>query len=287
VTAGPPEPGAPAIYAKPFLYDVAFGYRDFAREADLLAAWYRRAARTADGPRSVLELASGPADHAAEFAARGARAAAIDLSPAMCEYARRKAAARGISVEVHCGDMIEFALPLRFDLALLMISSTAHIYTLDAFVRHLRTVAAHLAPQGAYILEMPHPSDFLRPRGPAPKENAWTERRDGIEVEVRWGSEDDPYDPLAQILEARVRIAVRDGVREEIHNDTCRMRDWTATELEAAVRLSGAFEIAEQHGAWTLDAPFDSSPASWRMITVLRRRPGEVRGSVVEASGPG
>lgn len=254
------------MYEKPLLYDIAFGYRDFRKEVDLLEAWCRRA--SGEGrPRSVLELAAGPADHAIEFAARGARATALDLSPAMCEYARRKAAARGVEVDVHCGDMLDFRLGRRFDLAILMISSAAHIYTLEAMVRHLRSIAAHLVPRGAYILEMPHPADLF---GRDPRATrTWTAERDGIAVETRWGSPDDPFDPIAQIVEARVEMRVRKGEAEEVYVDRCRMREWTATELEAAVRLSGAFDFAERHGAFALDAPFDSSKESWRMISVL------------------
>lgn len=256
------------VYDKPLVYDIAFGYRDFRKEVDVLQAWCRRASRP-DRPQSVIELASGPADHALELARRGVRATALDLSPAMCAYAREKAAARSVSIDVHCGDMIDFSIGARFDLAIIMIASACHIYTLDAFVRHLRCVARHLAPMGAYILEMTHPGDILTctPR----VKTSWTESRDGLEVETHWGSPDDPFDPIAQICEARVEMRVRKGAREEVHVDRCRMREWTATELEAAVRLSGAFEIAEQHGAFSLDAPFDSSPASWRMISVLRK----------------
>jgi SAM-dependent methyltransferase len=256
------------VYEKPLVYDVAFGYRDFRKEVDLLQAWCRRASG-ADRPQSALELAAGPADHAIELARRGVRAAALDLSPAMCAYAREKARARGVALDVHCGDMIDFALGTRFDLAILMISSACHIYTLDAFVRHLRAVARHLAPGGAYILEMTHPGDFLTATPRAISH--WSEARDGLEVETWWGTPGDPYDPIAEIREARVEMRVRRGAREEVHVDRCRMREWTAAELDAAVRLSGAFAIAEQHGAFSLDQPFDATPASWRMISVLRK----------------
>jgi SAM-dependent methyltransferase len=260
-----------AVYEKPLIYDIAFSYRDYKEEVELLQAWCRRQSG-ADRPRSVLELACGPADHAIELALRGARAAALDLLPAMCDYARRKAAARGAALEVHCADMTDFSLAARFDLAILMVASAAHIYTLDAFVRHLRCVARHLTPAGCYVLEMPHPGDFLT-REPRAK-STWTHSRDGLEVETQWGSPEDPYDPITQIGEARVEYRVRDGKKEEVHVERCLMRDWSATELEAAVRLSGAFEVVEQHGAFALDAPFDTSEESWRMITILRKTDG-------------
>jgi hypothetical protein len=39
-----------------------------------------------------------------------------------------------------------------------------------------------------------------------------------------------------------------------------------------AIRFSGAFDVAERHGAFLLDAPLDATPASWRMISVLGAR---------------
>ena len=39
-----------------------------------------------------------------------------------------------------------------------------------------------------------------------------------------------------------------------------------------AVAMSGAFDLVEQHGDFAIDAPFDETPESWRMISVLRKR---------------
>ena len=58
---------------------------------------------TGTAPRSAIELAAGPADHAVEFARRGVRALALDLSPTMCRRAQEGAAAAGVSVELLCG----------------------------------------------------------------------------------------------------------------------------------------------------------------------------------------
>jgi hypothetical protein len=50
-------------------------------------------------------------------------------------------------------------------------------------------------------------------------------------------------------------------------------RFWTATELDAAVRLSGALEMVAQYGDFDGDVPL-SAPEAWRMITVFRRAAG-------------
>jgi SAM-dependent methyltransferase len=267
------DPKGFPLYDASQLYDLAFSYRDYRQETDALLAWYRRV-RGQGAPASALELASGPAAHAIELSARGVRAAGLDLSPPMCEYARKKAAALELPLEVYTGDMHDFQIDRRFDLAILMLNSIMHVHTLDRFVAHLRAVAEHLHDGGVYVIEMPHPRDFLgrsaRPIGVGVA-RPWRVRLGDLELQVTWGSQDDPYDPITQIFDARVEFRLWQGEREQVHVERCAMRDWTKTELEAATRISGVFEIAELHGAHTPDAPFDDSPESWRMIAVLRK----------------
>lgn len=269
-----PEPGGELkVYDASYLYDLAFSFRDYPGEVDLLTAWYRRA-RGQDQLQSVLELAAGPATHAIELARRGARATGLDLSPSMCAYAEQKAALAGVPLGVACANMVDFDLPERFDLALLLMTSGAHLYTLDELVTHLGTVARHLEPRGVYIIELPHPGDFLG-RGDRPPGVGvglpWTVVREGLELTTTWGRPSDPYDPLRQVFTASVELRAREGGREQVLREQVPMRDWTYTELLAAIRLSAVFEVVETHGDYGLDAPFDATPASWRMILVLRR----------------
>ncbi|HVY61626.1 MAG TPA: class I SAM-dependent methyltransferase, partial [Planctomycetota bacterium] len=133
------------MYDKPLIYDIAFGYRDIPAEVDCLLAWAARSLGRA--PASALELAAGPADHAIELASRGLAAGALDREASMCDYAREKAARRGVAVDVSCADMIDFDLGgRRFDLAATMLDSLCHVPTVPALERHLRAVARHLAP---------------------------------------------------------------------------------------------------------------------------------------------
>ena len=54
-----------SVYGAPALYDLAFGYRDFARECAFLRGVYER--RWGRPPQSFLELAAGPARHALQM----------------------------------------------------------------------------------------------------------------------------------------------------------------------------------------------------------------------------
>jgi SAM-dependent methyltransferase len=275
VTSTPHEPADPAadaadnpIYDNPWAYDLACAFRDVRAEVDALLGWYARSGPSPRGlPGSVLELAAGPAEHAREFARRGIPATALDLSPAMCAYAEERAKADGVALEVVRADMTRFALDRRFDLIVTMLDSTAHLMTLDAMVAHLARVAGHLTEDGRYVLEMSHPADRLTDEPSTG--TAWTVERDGVRADVRWGEPGDRLDPITQIVREHVTIAVSREGGGEVIQGVVPYRFWTATELAAAVRLSGALRVLAQYGDFTGIGPGD--PGAWRLITVFGR----------------
>jgi SAM-dependent methyltransferase len=244
------------IYDHPRAYELACSFRDVSAEVDALRSW-------AGESRDVLELAAGPAEHAREFARRGVPATALDLSPAMCAYAREQGG--GLPLEVVQADMTGFRLGRRFDLVITMLDSTAHLMTLDDFVAYLACVHEHLADGGLAIIEMSHPADRL---GDTPRvSNAWTVEKDGLSAHVRWGEPGDELDPITQIVRDRVTIAIDGG---EVIKGVVPYRFWTATELTAAIRLAGGLRIEAQYGDFDPEVTL-GSPHAWRMITLLRR----------------
>jgi len=257
------------LYADPALYELAFSYRDVGAEVDALEAWYER--RRGARPRRVLELAAGPAAHAIEFARRGAKVTALDASPTMGAYARRRAADEHVAVDVVEADMVRFRLPRpRFDLAVVLLDSASHILDLDAMVAHLRSVGSHLAPGGVYVMEMSHPADFLA--GSATTQSRWRMTRGSRHVDVHFSSPPTAFDPATQIWNCRISVRVTEGGRRRVLRDRMALRRWTATELDAAARLAGNVELVERHGSFAVDGPFGArDPSEWRMISVLER----------------
>lgn len=272
------------IYDEPELYQLACAYRDVQAEAGALLSWcanhwqgsdhWQSSAgwqgdEGADAGRSVLELAAGPAEHALELARRGLRATALDRSRAMCGYAATRAKAAGLDLDVVEGDMRDFAIPGRFDLAITMLNSVCHLFTLDDLIDHLTAVAAHLVPGGLYIAELAHPADYL---APVPRTSSeWTIEKDGLRAEVRWGGHQDRIDPVTQITPEHMSITAHaaDGTVRTV-SDVVPNRFWTATELTAAIRLAGGFAVAGTYGDFDTTTMLDD-PTAWRMIMVLRR----------------
>jgi SAM-dependent methyltransferase len=272
--AGPAVVGhhgrVPGIYDEPEFYEAACAYRDVPVEVSALLRWSEKHRVATAGPlRAVLELAAGPAEHARELARRGLDATALDLSPAMCARAGDLAAAAGVSLAVVQADMRDFSLPGRFDLAVTMLNSLCHLLTLDDMVQHLASVARHLVPGGLYIAEFAHPADYLSAERRTSSE--WsTDVRDGT-VSVRWGGGRDEIDPITQVTREHVSVTYRKrGGAVRTVTDVVPNRFWSATEMAAALRLTGGLVLAASYGDFDTDSPVDA-PEAWRMILVLRR----------------
>ena len=216
----------------------------------------------------MLELAAGPAEHARNLARRGLAATALDLSPAMCARARELAEAAGTPLTVVQGDMRDFSLPGVFDLAVTMLNSLCHLMSLDDLLRHLDAVGRHLDRGGLYIVELAHPADFFS--GERRTSSEWSTEVAGGTVSVRWGAQDQ-IDPVTQITREHVSVTYykRGGAVRTV-TDVVPNRFWTATELTAAIRLAGGFDVVASYGDFDSDLPVDAADA-WRMILVLRR----------------
>ena len=270
------------IYDEPELYQLACAYRDVTAEISAVLSWcdkhYRGDSDSDGGGRpaglrqqvnSVLELAAGPAEHAREFARHGLRTTALDWSPAMCAYAAAQAEAVGLNLDVVEADMRDFNIPDHFDLAITMLNSVCHLFTLDDLLAHLTAVAAHLVRGGLYVVELAHPADYL---APVPRtSNEWIVEQGGVRAEVRWGGAEDRIDPVSQITREHMSITARaaDGTVRAV-SDVVPNRFWTATEMAAAIRLVGGLAVAASYGDFDDTTTLDD-PAAWRMILVLRR----------------
>jgi SAM-dependent methyltransferase len=228
-------------------------------------------ARHAERPvAAMLELAAGPARHAREFARRGAAATALDVLPSMRDYALAQAGRDGVALTAVCADMVDFTLAQRFDLAVLLMDSASYLLDNAAVLRHLGCVAAHLADGALYVLEMSHPRGAFG--AGTSTTTQWTSEADGLRVDMCWGAEGDPFDPITQIDDVTVKMdwSGPDGSGQRI--ERAQQRRFTANEFDALVRASGDFDIVEWLGALARPVPFNNDPAAWRMVPVLRKR---------------
>ena len=132
------------------------GYDAFAPVYDALAAvmtedvpFYVELASAARGP--VVELAVGTGRVAIPIVERtGRRVIGIDVSAAMLEVARQRAAEAGVELDLRQGDMADLALDEPTDLVICPFRAMLHLPDHDTRVRVMQRVRAALVPGGRF-----------------------------------------------------------------------------------------------------------------------------------------
>ena len=254
------------LYRRAGYYDVVFR-RDVSREIDFLLA----ACRLYGGaePASLLDIACGPGYHAWEAARRGLSSIGLDLRPEMLDLGAAWSAAEGACVEWLAADMRDFRLDRPVDLAICMFDGLDALLSNDDIVRHLRAVAGNLGPHGLYVLEYTHPRDCsMQSYG----DFRYAGRRNGVDVEVTWAIEPPVVDLMAGTAEVVIELRVNDRGQQLRVVDAAKERFLLPQEIVLLAELSTAFEVVGWYGDFDLNQPLDMSPASRRMIGILRKR---------------
>ncbi|MCZ6706525.1 MAG: class I SAM-dependent methyltransferase [Chloroflexi bacterium] len=149
----------------------------------------------AQGAR-VLELGAGTGRVAAAVAGVAESVTALEQHPAMIDEGAARYQEAG--VEVIQQDMRRFALPGReFDLVICALSSFCHLQSRVEQCATLAGVAAHLAPDGRAIFDLPALTAGDWETGPRPVVLEWIRRHPGTGRQVtKWATLD--ADPASQ-----------------------------------------------------------------------------------------
>jgi SAM-dependent methyltransferase len=246
-------------YRSPGYYDIAFAVADVAREVDFFAAAIQRFSRVP--VHRVFEIACGTAPYLEEWHRRGYHYCGLDLSPAMLDDARSKAARLGIAADFVAADMREFD-PGKIggaELAYVLLGSI-YIGSNREFLGHLDRVADVLPSGGLYLLDSVVWFQLFGGR-----RRGWTRRRDGVTVRMRYRAE--IVDAIAQTYDECVTLDVDDrGTAHKIEGRV-RTKFFFPQEFLRLIEAS-RFEFVGWFNDFDLAAPV--TPQG-RHITILRR----------------
>ncbi len=184
------------------------------------------------------------------LARAGLEVVGVDISPAMLDVARERAARAGVRVELVHGDMRDLDLSgRRFGLAVVAFNSLLHLLDTDDLRRCLRAVARHLPPEGALAFDIftPDPRRLAR----RPGERREIGRFDHDALGTLTLEETSSYDAPLQINRATWRWSTPE--QADVFTAPLHLRQIFPWELPLLLELEG-FRLVERFG------DFDRSP---------------------------
>jgi SAM-dependent methyltransferase len=213
----------------------------------------------------LLDLACGTGRMALRLAAQGYEVTGVDLIPEMISWARKKAAARGVSVEWIVADAREFRLGRQFPFIFMLMNAFQFLPGREDHEAMLARVREHLMPNGCFLFETRNPT----PQNLQGLFNPGSSSYPLADGGTLTTSDEQYYDPMTQIQHwtGKMLFTRADGTREERINRAA-LRYVYPQEMEALLHYNG-FRIREVYGNWQGEPLTANSPA---MIYVCENR---------------
>ncbi len=225
--------------------------------------FYVGLAKQSAGP--VLELGCGTGRVAIPIAEAGVEVVGLDVSQAMLDVAKAKAADLDKLELVH-GDMRDFDLDRRFGLAIVPFRGFLSLLTVEDQRNTIFNVKRHLAPNGrlAFNVFVPNHEMLVQEGDVAYHLRDGTDPETGETLVVYHQSS---YDNHNQIIDARIIVERLDGrgaVTEKLYRDF-QLRYSFRWELQHLLETCG-FEVVDLFGGFD-GSPFDET--STEMVWVV------------------
>jgi SAM-dependent methyltransferase len=210
-----------------------------AYRAPIDAARERLIGKLIDRAETACDLACGPGITALDFARRGLRTYAVDLSPGMCAVTREKARAAHLTVRVVQADMRTFRLPEPVDLVTCECDAVNHVPRPSDLVRVARAVSRALKPGGHFYFDVNNALGFRR----------YWDRDVWFELPRACMVMRNDHDPDGHKAWSDVEWFLRDGRQWTRHRERVEEVCWSGVEVRNALREAGFGGVRTWDGA--------------------------------------
>ena len=243
-------------------YELRSAEGDHSKEIDLLAR------RIQESGQPVLELGSGTGRILVPLLERGFHISGIDTSRHMMDRCRAALLAKGLKTQLHEQSMLDFALPQKYGV-ILLVSGCLGLFTSDDEIRRVfARVMAHLDAGGVFIYEF----EQATAKRVISNDSGWTgDWINGPDDVVLAERNRNKYDATTRVWERL--FVVEKYVSGRLIETEANERTGRYFTVEEAVQFgkSAGFVSIKATNWLTEEPPSDDSA----VITVQCRKPGE------------
>jgi SAM-dependent methyltransferase len=252
------------LYDYPAYYDLVFG-SDWKAEYDFLLQVFEEFAPAKT--ERVFEPACGTGRILYRLADQGFEVSGLDLNPRAVDFCNKRLVKHGYPASVICGDMSDFRLPKKVDVAFNMINSFRHLLSEQMAEAHLKCVAESLRPGGLYVLGL-----HLTPTAGTPMtEESWSARRGNLAINTHLATLD--LDRRKRTERCRMQLDIYTPTDRKQIVDELVFRTYTAEQIERLLERVPQFEVAELFDfSYRIDRPIEIEPETQDVVFILKKR---------------
>jgi len=252
------------LYDYPKYYDLVFG-SDWKAEFDFLKRCFDKHAQR--NVQRMFEPACGTGRLMIKFAQAGYEVSGNDLNPHAIAFCNARLERKGFPATAFLGDMSDFKLRHKVDVAFNMINSFRHLQTEQQALAHLKCVADAVAKGGLYVLGL-----HLTPTvGPRVDREAWSARRGHLAVNSTLWSE--AIDLTKREERIGMTFDIYTPTRHEQIVDEMLHRTYTAAQMKKLLAKVPQFDIAETYDfCYEIAQPIQIDAETEDVVYVLRKR---------------
>jgi SAM-dependent methyltransferase len=241
-----PTTTLPSVFEDGEAYDLVLNDLPYGRD------FYITLAREANGP--VLDIACGTGRILLPCLQAGVDIEGLDLFEPMLRTLRAKAAALGLSPQLHQADMSDFSLPRQFQLVMIPFNAFIHNMTQDAQIRCLELCRQHLVPGGMLAFDTFFPAlEYVStPSNTRVLEGEFPHPKTGQPMRMY---DTRTIDRIAQTQHSlnEIELLAADGSVEHVIRNEVSARYLYKHEMELLLRVAG-------FARWEIYGDFDRRP---------------------------
>lgn len=252
-----------SIYDHPKYYDLVFG-ADCAAELKFIKDCNDRFMK--GRAKRLFEPACGTGRLIYRLAKQGFEVGGVDLNPKAVDFCNQRLVKHGFPQSAFVGDMSNFEVKKKFDLAFNTINSFRHLDSEKAAKGHLRSMAGAVRVGGLYLLGL----HVRCTEANQSETESWSARRGNLAVNTHmWTIE---RDVPGRVERFGIRFDIHTPLRQFRINDVLVLRSYTDGEMRRLVKAAGGWQVEETYDfGYNVQAPIDVDGTCEDVVYVLRR----------------